>query len=276
MDKHHEKILEIMIEVDKICRKNNIKYYMLGGTMLGAYRHKGFIPWDDDADIGIFNDDYELFLKKAEIELKENFIVRNIKKENVPYSFTHIENKNTTCIEQNRSATGYSGGVYIEIFPLHGCSENIFLREYLYMKIKFLKKILFTLILDINSKRRGVIKSFIIKINRKIFKSETIIRQIINTLNKNKISKSKYICNLLGHWERKETFYKNIFGNGKEYEFEGYKFYGVEKPEEYLKQMYGKDFMLPPSEEKIKLMKHPHLILNLDIPYNKYKKDKNV
>ena len=80
MNKHQEKILEIIIEVDRICRKNNIKYYMLGGTMLGAYRHKGFIPWDDDADIGIFNDDYELFLKKAETELKENFIVRNIEK----------------------------------------------------------------------------------------------------------------------------------------------------------------------------------------------------
>lgn len=272
MDKHHEKILEIMIEVDKICRKNNIKYYMLGGTMLGAYRHKGFIPWDDDADIGIFNDDYELFLKKAEIELKENFIVRNIKKENVPYSFTHIENKNTTCIEQNRSATGYIGGVYIEIFPLHGCSENLLKKSFLYLKIKFLKRILGTLILDINSKNRGILKNIIIKINRKFFKSEKIIKNILNTLLKNKISKSKYVCNLLGHWEEKETFEKDIFGNGKEYEFEGYRFYGVEKPEEYLKQMYGKNFMVPPSKEKIKLMKHPHLVLDLNIPYKKYKK----
>lgn len=240
MNKHQEKILEIMIEVDRICRKNNIKYYMLGGTMLGAFRHKGFIPWDDDADIGIFNNDYELFLKKAEIELRENFIVRNIEKENVPYSFIHIENRNTTCIEQNRSGTGYIGGVYIEIFPLHGCSENILKRNLLYLKIKFLKKILYTLILDINSKDRGVLKNLIIKINRKVLKSEKIIKSILNTLLKNKISKSKYVCNLLGHWEEKETFEKDIFGNGKEYEFEGYKFWSRKAKEIFETNVWRK------------------------------------
>lgn len=271
MNKHQERILEIMLEIDRICRKNNIKYYMLGGTMLGAYRHKGFIPWDDDADIGIYNDDYKLFLEKFEIELKENFIVRNIEKENVPYSFIHIENKNTTCIEQNRSGTGYIGGVYVEIFPLHGCSNNILKRNFLYFKIKFLKKVLFTLILSINQKNRGIIKNLIIKINRKFLKSEKIIKNILKTLLKNKVSKSKFVCNLLGHWEEKETFTKDVFGKGIEYEFEGHKFFGVEKPIEYFKQMYGEDFMIPPSEEKIKLMKHSHLILDLEKPYKDFK-----
>ena len=65
--------LEIAKEIDRICKKNNIKYFLIGGSLLGAIRHQGFIPWDDDLDVGMLRDDYEKFLKVAGDELQEKY-----------------------------------------------------------------------------------------------------------------------------------------------------------------------------------------------------------
>lgn len=276
MNLHQEKIFEIMIQIDKLCRKYNIKYSLLGGTMLGAYRHKGFIPWDDDADIGIPDYQYDYFLEVAYKELPEPFIIRDIKLEkDIPYNFAHVENKNTTCIEQRKSGTGYVGGIYVEIFPLHGCPNNKMLRWIFYYKIKLLKKIMYTLTLDKNSKKRGFLKNSIIEISRRFLNLNFITQKIRKEIKRKKIDSCNYYCNLLGKWEEKETFKKDMFSFRNEYEFEGYSFFGVSEPIKYLTQMYGKDFMIPPSKEKMKYMEHPHLILDLDLSYKNYKSDKN-
>ena len=81
MDEVQNRILDIAVYLDEFCRKHEITYYLMGGSALGAIRHKGFIPWDDDLDIGMPRDDYEKFMEVAKSELNEQYYLQNAKTE---------------------------------------------------------------------------------------------------------------------------------------------------------------------------------------------------
>ena len=142
-------LLEAMVQFDALCEREQLTYYMLGGTMLGAYRHQGFIPWDDDIDIGMPRADYERLLRLTQEQLPFGYEVRHFSKEkNVPYAFAHFENANTTYVEERRSGGGYKGGVYLEIFPLDKTAETRVQAVWMEKKIWFLKKILYATLLQ--------------------------------------------------------------------------------------------------------------------------------
>jgi len=114
--------LDILVEIDKICRKHNIPYWIEYGTLLGAVRHGGFIPWDDDLDIAMMKEDYDRFLAIAPHELPEQFIVQNLNTEKYfPLPFTKIVDKKTkttdTSIGSYHNKRKYSG-LWVDIFPL--------------------------------------------------------------------------------------------------------------------------------------------------------------
>ena len=89
-----ELMTTILKDIDSICRKNNINYWIESGTLLGAVRHKGFIPWDDDIDIGMLREDYNKFLEIANKELKDDVILCNFKNEkNVQYQWSKVKHK---------------------------------------------------------------------------------------------------------------------------------------------------------------------------------------
>ena len=93
----HFKLLNMMKAFDGFCRTNHISYFMLGGTVLGAIRHQGFIPWDDDMDIGIPQDDYNKFLNLTKNGIGSEYVVRNYENDKTcPYAFTRLEDKRTT------------------------------------------------------------------------------------------------------------------------------------------------------------------------------------
>ena len=121
--------LEIVKEVVKICDAHNLKYYMLGGTMLGAIRHKGFIPWDDDIDLGMPRDDYEKFLEIAETELPETYKVVNYR--NTPeyqYYITRILDTDTKVEEERIGNENRYTHASIDIFPIDGTPNNAIAR----------------------------------------------------------------------------------------------------------------------------------------------------
>lgn len=270
-----EKILGLLTAFDMFCRENQINYIMLGGTMLGAYRHKGFIPWDDDADIGIPELDFKRFLKLASrtdgTGLPKEFSIRYRTLEpKLPYAFAHMEDKRTTYIEHRRSHKSYAGGVYIEIFPLTGCSDKKFLQVLQETKVIIEKRFLYGKIMDYAQKHRIFFKAILIKYIQKHYTIDELTKRLTKTVFYYPLEKSRYICNHLGHWGKRENILKEWVFPAVEYEFEGHKFFGAREPERYLEALYGKDFMIPPSKEEQERGKHPAFFMDLGLPYDLY------
>lgn len=122
MRKAQLKMLDILIEVDKICKKHNITYCIDYGTLLGAVRHGGFIPWDDDLDISMMKEDYDRFLTIAPKELPEQYVVQNICTEKYcPITFTKIVDKKSKTIDHESTYSHERkkyNGVWLDIFPI--------------------------------------------------------------------------------------------------------------------------------------------------------------
>ena len=124
-----DKILTILKEFISICKDNNLTYYALGGTLLGAVRHKGFIPWDDDIDIGMPREDYEKFKKIASNALPENYKFLSEDTSNYKKAFSVIRDDSTKII-MNYSNEEQEESLWIDIFPLDGMPTNPLKKKY--------------------------------------------------------------------------------------------------------------------------------------------------
>ena len=110
--------LEMLLEVDRICRKNQINYTITGGTLLGAVRHKGFIPWDDDADVALLRDEYERFCDACEKDLdKEKFFLQNWETDkNFNSGYAKLRRNNTHYVRVGQVKMKYHNGIYMPNF----------------------------------------------------------------------------------------------------------------------------------------------------------------
>jgi len=134
------RILKNLLAVDKVCKEHNLRYYIMAGTMLGAVRHKGFIPWDDDLDIGMPRADYDLLMANAKEWLPKPYeaVCAENDKE-YPLPFAKVQDADTTLIE--RMHLKYLGGVYIDIFPLDGVPESRMAQRMHFAKYEFYKRV---------------------------------------------------------------------------------------------------------------------------------------
>ena len=119
--------LNMLELLDDICKRHNIRYFVEYGTLLGAVRHKGFIPWDDDLDIMMFRDDYEKFKQIAVEEIKEPYFFQNIYTENgMIWAFSKIRDSRTSAIEfPDVPAEQFNQGIFIDIFPFDDAPDDI-------------------------------------------------------------------------------------------------------------------------------------------------------
>ena len=125
LEKLREKEIQILDEIDKICRKHNITYYLVWGTLLGAIRHKGFIPWDDDIDIGMPIQSYKKFLKIAQKELpKELFLQTGLTDAWHPVPFAKVRMNNTAFYAAGDTNVKRHHGIFVDIFPMFGRKGN--------------------------------------------------------------------------------------------------------------------------------------------------------
>ena len=130
--------LEILEEVIRVCRENCIPYFTVGGTSLGAVRHNGFIPWDDDIDIGMMRDDYERFLKIAPKSLKQGFFLQHYYTDpNAPTYFAKVRKDGTLFVEKSFKKLNMHHGIFIDIFPHDYVPEKEREREIYNNKARF-------------------------------------------------------------------------------------------------------------------------------------------
>mgnify|MGYP002550757736 CR=1 FL=1 len=133
------KILEIMKYIDRICRENNIEYYIMGGTALGAVRHKGFIPWDDDLDIFMTPKNYEKFKTAYFADLKkDDFCLQEWKTAKNYLEYAKLRMNGTTFIEHSfKDRKDMHQGIYVDIMILHKCPNKKRIQKRLFYKCKF-------------------------------------------------------------------------------------------------------------------------------------------
>lgn len=256
----HNVCLGIIEEFVKICDEEKLTYYLSGGTLLGAVRHRGFIPWDDDADFSMPRDDYEKFLKIAPRKLSGKYKLTNFKiDENYQYYITRIQDIETSLIETRINNDNKFTHASIDIFPLDGTPNNRFLRKIYFLKVMIHRAIMSLSYKDsIDPDRKRSLKEKILLNIMLILPTNILFNgnkekyKIDKMMRKYKINESENIGCLMGAYRTNQIVPKRFFGTGKYYEFENLYLRGPELYDDYLKQMYG-DYMKIPSKDNIKI-----------------------
>lgn len=265
--------LEILDEINRICEKNNINYFLVGGSLLGAVRHKGIIPWDDDIDVGMLREDYELFKKAVINDLKDKFVYQSHKSEGSDYVFDKIR-LNETFFDTQFSYKYVKGdhGVFLDILVYDKTSN-----------IKFIQKVHVKLLLiwkrAINIRWVGYPRKNVhYKLSRLLLPIMRLIpikwyHYVFETLLKifNNKSNSKYLIDGVGMNLNKGPFSIDWFSCLEKVPFEDKIVPIPSGYHEYLKHWYGENYMMLPPKSK---RSSGHNIVQIDIGDYLYSKDK--
>lgn len=255
------RILRILLAIDKVCQENNLRYYIVAGTMLGAVRHGGFIPWDDDLDIAMPRPDYDLLMKHCKEWVPEPYqIIAYETDERYPFPFAKAQDRSTTLVE--RAHMPYTGGIYIDIFPLDGMTTNPWCQRLHLIHYKYLRKVQYLLYRDPYRHGHGP-SSWIPLICRRLYTLEGVQKKMKEMQMRYDYDKENLVID--HDFGRRGVMPKSIYGMPTTIEFEGQKVRGVACPNEYLKRIYG-DYMQLPPEDKRK--QHLFYYLDLDTPFD--------
>ncbi len=241
-----QRLFGISMSFRDICEKHHIPYVMLGGTMLGAVRHQGFIPWDDDMDFAVPREHYERLVALLESELPCEYkclTYRNCQQ--IMYPFIKIEDTQT-CIDDSRLKCPLEEkiGLNVDVFPLDVCNIDGWKIKWVYFLLK-LQTLLF-----VESTSPSFLKDSIRAILRFLMPvKKNYLLERIETILKNN-TKGDFIGNIYGRWKKKEIFKSEIFNSTCSYVFEGVNFKGIEDYHAYLTQMYGDYMKLPPENKR--------------------------
>lgn len=230
------KMLDLLIELDKICKKNNINYWIDGGTFLGAVRHKGFIPWDDDVDVCMLKEDYEKFLIIAKKELsEERFLQTKETDKETTSPYIKIRDRNSIIIEKNQNENEkFHQGIFLDVFLMESYNRKIRKIYKLLYKVKESK---------VQKNSKSILKNILLKLGINTLASK-VLKIFLQKTNNKSIIGYKY-------WFSNVYCYEYIYPLS-EIEFEGYKFSCPNNADAYLKAIYGDTYMqLPPEKDRV-------------------------
>lgn len=253
--------LDILKHTLAIFEKHHLTYYMLGGTLLGAVRHQGFIPWDDDIDIGMPRPDYDRFLAVAGNELLPPYQLHTLQDGIAEYSYYYARVENRAVkLRRKVALKEVVIPAWIDVFPLDGVPNDRKARENWIKKCRFRKALYrasqhsyFGMSNDIKKKRpltQTLARQVFIRFKLENLISSKLAWHLLDrALRENDYASCDSLSNLCGYWGVKEIFPKSYYGEGKLYSFEDIMLNGPENYDAVLTQMYG-DYMTPPPEDK--------------------------
>lgn len=258
------RILGNLMAVDKVCREHGLHYYIYDGTMLGAVRHGGFIPWDDDLDIAMPREDYEQFIAHANEWLPQPFeFIAYELDATYPLPFGKVQDASTTLIE--RPHLPYLGGLYIDVFPIDGVPENSLLRRLHLVRYDVLKKAVYMAYRDPYRHGHGP-SCWLPLFCRHVLGQQRLQRMTRRLLRKYPFADSRFVCVFDDGFHG--VIPKQVLGQPTPVQFEGHEVMGVEHSDAYLTHMYG-DYMTPPPHDAQRQHRFYHV--NFEQSYHDYK-----
>ena len=259
MQRTEFKMLEV---IDRICTSNNIQYYIAFGTLLGAVRHNGFIPWDDDIDITMPRPDYDRFVQICKKELNTPYQLNTIDQMQNGFCYYYSRVEDTSIkLERNATRKKMIVPVWVDIFPIDGAPSDKVEYNRWYKDIRKWKKVfLFSQYRYLSADEENVKSSGWIK---RVLRNAVYYLQLDRLINtkwawgkldrltrKYDYTKCDLVTTLTGRYGAKEVFDKSVFGEGHKYVFEGKEFFGPKNADLFLSQIYGDYMTLPPEKDR--------------------------
>ena len=249
----HDCEIEMLKLFVTICEKHNLNYYLAGGTLLGAVRHHGFIPWDDDIDILMTRDDYDRFLTYAdEIAESGRYFIASCELGNLNMPFCRIFDRKTHILSLH-SKDSFEQNLWVDILPLDGLPDDDRIVEKLFKKSLFWR-----MILKIQKARPEKSKTFLKRICKYVIKFITLpwgpktTAGIINKISRTySVDSCNYIGGIAMGYGPQEKMPKEEYLKTVKVEFEGMLLNAPSCWDYYLTRLYGDYMQLPPEDQRI-------------------------
>lgn len=252
--------LEMLVEVDRICRKCGIKYNIIAGTLLGAVRHGGYIPWDDDADVAMLRQEYQKFRTavKTELDSSRFYFQDHRQTRGYRWGYGKLRRKGTLFVREHQEHMPYEQGIFIDIFPLDGVPDNYLFRSIKNFECFCVRKILWSKVGQIEA--AGYLKRWCFRMLAKIPEQEVwkYYHRMVAYANRKKTNMVRIL--MFPTPNKKWGYYRCWYENSVDIEFEGKIFSGIRDYDSYLHFKFG-NYMSLPSEEHRKT--HPVSMLKV-------------
>lgn len=267
MTEIQSKLLTMFEWFHNFCVENNLRYYALGGTMLGAARHSGFIPWDDDIDVGLPREDYNRFIELS-ASFRKPYILETPQSsaKDFVYAYGKLYNTETTLIERRKK--NIKRGIYIDVFPLDGLGDTEKQANKQFAKTSRLVKKLAVRVSPVR-KGRGFLKNCAVVMARCIpqfiINDKKLARKLNAVAARVPFESSTYVANAVVNYRQNNILKRENFGTPKLYDFENIQIYGMENCDGYLTEVFGDWRKLPPEEKRVS--SHLSMVMDLNKSY---------
>lgn len=248
--------MQTLREIHQICEKEGLRYSLVGGTLLGAIRHGGFIPWDDDIDIAMPRSDYNRLIEYCKTNETPFRMICVETEDRYSYLFAKAVNPNTTIVEAGTNRNEVDMGVYVDIFPLDGMADDYESSVKVFRKKRFSRELLIAYNWKkyFRSKTRSILYEPIrlgFYLLSRFVNSKKLIVKIQKQFPADAFDRCQYCCSIAGAYRERELMERTICDEYTDIQFEGETFRAFKNYDAYLTKIYGDYMQLPPIEKQV-------------------------
>ena len=245
--------LSILNFIDKVCEENHLRYYLCGGTLIGAIRHHGYIPWDDDIDIMLPRGDYRKLVELLKDHPKYKCLSMYTQ-EDYFYPFAKVVDTDTSMVEHNADLQIENYGVYVDLFPVDGLPSDRAKNHRYYKKVMRLRNRYYLAISNRPWKSRNPLKSILLRllfIYSKAVGWRYLLEKLDRLSQRYDFESSELVGVPCAGYGERETYHRSLYEKTLRVPFEQYSFNIPAGYDEYLTCLYGDYMQIPPKEKQV-------------------------